>query len=120
MAEKVSKERLEEILSQDSIVLLDIYTDTCPPCKMLAPVMERLSEEYADRATVVKMDGVEEREFTSGLGISSVPTVILYINGEERGRMMGFRPESYYAKVLNDQLGLMSEPEEGASEDGVS
>jgi thioredoxin 1 len=86
-------------------VLLDIYGEHCPPCHQLAPTIDRLAAHYEGRAKVLKVEAGSNRELAGDLAVSSVPTVVAFRGGREVGRLVGFRPESAYRKLL-EQAGV--------------
>jgi thioredoxin 1 len=89
-----------EVLGSPVPVLLDVYGEHCPPCRQLAPVIERLGAQYEGRAKVLKLEAGANRELAGTLAISSVPTVLAFHDGREIGRLVGLRPESAYHKLL--------------------
>ncbi len=91
-----------EVLGTPGAVLLDIYGEHCGPCRVLAPVLDRLATEYQGRAKVLKVEAGENRELAGGLGVSAVPTVVAFRDGKEVGRLVGLRPESAYRRLLEE------------------
>ncbi len=89
-----------EVIGSPVPVLLDVYGDHCPPCRQLAPTIERLAAEYEGRARVLKVESSNNRELAGDLAISAVPTVVAFRDGKEVGRLVGLRPESAYRKLL--------------------
>jgi thioredoxin 1 len=89
-----------EVLGSPVPVLLDVYGEHCPPCRQLAPVIEKLGTQYEGRARVLKVEGGSNQELAGRLAISSVPTVLAFHKGREVGRLVGLRPESAYHKLL--------------------
>ena len=89
-----------EVIGSPVPVLLDVYGDHCPPCHQLAPTIDRLATQYEGRARVLKVESGANRELAGDLGISAVPTVVAFRDGKEVGRLVGFRPESAYRKLL--------------------
>jgi thioredoxin 1 len=83
-------------------VLLDIYGEHCPPCRQLAPTIDRLATQYEGRAKVLKVESGANRELAGDLAVSAVPTVVAFRNGKEVGRLVGVRPESAYRKLLEE------------------
>ncbi|MDR3278674.1 MAG: thioredoxin [Oscillospiraceae bacterium] len=81
-------------------VLVDFWADWCGPCKMLAPIIEELAEEYAESVTVAKLDTDAHGEIAAALGIQGIPTVILYRDGAETARFVGVQPKARYAEAL--------------------
>ena len=84
----------ETISSSEKPVFVDFYADWCGPCKMAAPIVDKLAGEYADRAVIAKVNTDENREIAMGLGIMSIPTVIVFKNGQEVDRKLGFPGEA--------------------------
>ena len=76
-----------EVLGSSLPVLLDVYGEHCPPCRQLAPVIETVAARYEGRARVLKIEAGANRELAGGLGISSVPTVLVFQDGREVGRL---------------------------------
>jgi len=72
-------------------VLVDFSAEWCPPCKMLAPVVERLSLEYADKLDVVGVDIDQDPQLSTRFNISGVPTMIFFRDGKEVKKLVGFR-----------------------------
>ena len=80
-------------LKDAGLVLVDFWAKWCGPCRMLAPVVEEVAAEMQGKVTVGKMDIDEDTQFAISLGIMSIPTLILYKDGEEVGRMVGVQPK---------------------------
>jgi thioredoxin 1 len=101
MAREINAAEYEaEVLGSPVPVLLDVYGDYCPPCRQLAPVIDKLAGEYEGRAKLLKVEAGANRELASGLSVSSVPTVLAFRGGKEVGRLVGLRPEAAYRKLL--------------------
>jgi thioredoxin 1 len=89
-----------EVVGSPVPVLLDVYGEFCGPCRMLAPVIDRLAGEYDGRARVLKIEAGANPELAGRLAVSSVPTVVAFRDGKEVGRLVGVRPESAYRELL--------------------
>jgi thioredoxin 1 len=89
-----------EVIGCSIPVLLDIYGEHCPPCRQLAPTIDRLATRFEGRAKVLKLESGANRELAGGLAVSAVPTVVAFRDGKEVGRLVGLRPESAYRKLL--------------------
>jgi thioredoxin 1 len=101
MAREINAAEYEnQVLGSPVPVLLDVYGEHCPPCRQLAPVIERLAAEYEGRARVLKVEAGANQELAGSLAVSSVPTVLAFQDGREVGRLVGLRPESAYRKLL--------------------
>jgi thioredoxin 1 len=103
MAKEIrSSEWQAEVVESGVPVLVDVFGTHCPPCRALAPTLDKLASEYDGRARVVKLDVEADRDLAGGLHVTSVPTVIAFREGEEMGRLVGLRPEAAYRKLLAD------------------
>lgn len=85
-------------------LLVDFWASWCGPCQMMAPVLERIAEEFSGRLVVGKLN-VDENQATSGqFGVMSIPTLILFKNGSEASRFTGFRPQEEISRLLNQVI----------------
>lgn len=81
-------------------VLVDFWAEWCGPCKMAAPVIDQLSDEYAGKVLVAKLDVDAEPEVAQKYGVMSIPTVILFKDGTEVARQVGFAGKQGYLDLL--------------------
>lgn len=79
----------KEVLEADIPVLVDFYADWCVPCKMMAPIMEQLAEEYDGKLKVGKCNIDEEEEIRARYGVMSIPTMKVFVKGEEAVSVVG-------------------------------
>ncbi len=93
-----------EVLKSDLPVLADFYTTWCGPCKQLSPIVEELAGDYAGRLKVVKVDAGEAVETAGRLGVTSVPTLILFKDGKEVERRTGAAPKRGLVSWLDGAL----------------
>ena len=101
MAREIRSSEWEaEVVRSAVPVLVDVFGTYCPPCRALAPTLDKLASEYEGRARVVKLDVEADRDLAGGLHVTSVPTVIAFRDGKESGRLVGLRPEGAYRKLL--------------------
>ncbi|MBL7739662.1 MAG: thioredoxin [Chitinophagaceae bacterium] len=84
--------------------IIDFYADWCGPCKMVAPVLEELSEEYAGRLLVYKVDTEIEQELAQVFGISSIPTFIFIGADGEPMMQPGAFPKAVFKRVIEEKL----------------
>ncbi|MEN8255072.1 MAG: DUF6132 family protein [Verrucomicrobiota bacterium] len=91
--------------------LVDFYSDHCPPCKELDPVIEKLAEKYKRRAVVCKVNTDLLPQLTHSYDINAIPTVLFFENGKEVERMVAQRPQKAYERVLDKMLESLSVPE---------
>lgn len=80
------------VLKSDVPVLVDFWATWCPPCRMIAPIVEEIHGELGDKVKVVKMDTDENASTSMLFGIMSIPTVIIFKDGKPAKRTVGYRP----------------------------
>lgn len=90
----------KEVLEQSIPVLVDFYADWCGPCKMQAPVLEELAEEYAGKVKIVKVNIDEETELAQQFRVVSIPTMIIFENGEIKDSVLGFHSKEELVELL--------------------
>lgn len=86
----LNEDTLPSAIAQGT-VLVDFSAEWCGPCKMLAPILEQLATEVRGRATIAKIDVDEAQEAAAHYEITSVPTLILFVDGEEKFRTVGLK-----------------------------
>lgn len=94
----------EEVLKASGPVLVDFFATWCGPCKMMAPAIEKLAEEYEGKASVGKLDVDENMDIASRYGIMNVPTLIIFKNGEIVNKMIGLQNLNSLKKALDAVL----------------
>jgi thioredoxin 1 len=82
------------------LALVDFWAEWCGPCRMAGPVIDELSEEYKDKLFVGKVDVDAEPEISQKFGVMSIPTIILFKDGQEIGRQVGFAGKAGYMQLL--------------------
>ena len=93
-----------EVLRSDVPVLVDFYADWCGPCKIVAPTMDKLSEEYSGKVKFVKINVDENQQLSSKYDIMSIPTAILFKNGSVEDSIIGAYPAAAYKQRLDRVL----------------
>ena len=105
MANITSKTEFEEkVLKSDTPVLVDFFAPWCGPCKMLAPEIDALAEQYQGKALVVKINVDDLPELASQYSVMSVPTLLVMKDGKEVTRMVGFRPRKDIGAALDGAM----------------
>ena len=90
----------QEVLNSESPVLVDFWAEWCGPCHAVAPVLERIAEERAGELRVVKLNIDEEQEIALRYGVMSIPTMILFRDGEPAAAVMGAQPKGAIERGL--------------------
>ncbi|WP_298751997.1 thioredoxin [uncultured Serinicoccus sp.] len=90
----------EDVLQHDGPVLVDFWAPWCGPCKMIAPILEELSEEWGDKLKVVKLNTDENPQTTQSYGITGIPTMHVYSGGEVVKTIVGALPKKKLANEL--------------------
>jgi thioredoxin 1 len=80
-----------EVLKSETPVLVDFWATWCPPCKMIAPILEEIATEKNGQIKIAKIDADENPSTVQHLGVMSLPTLILFKNGAEVSRVIGYR-----------------------------
>lgn len=105
MIKNVNSQELKDLLQvSEKPVFVDFYADWCGPCKMLAPVLAELSEQYADKAVFVKVNVDENEEAAMAHRISSIPNVIAFKGGAAVANQLGFAPEAVIESFIKSVL----------------
>ncbi|MEU9891344.1 thioredoxin [Sphaerisporangium sp. NPDC051011] len=94
----------EQVLQSDKPVLVDFWTEWCPPCRMVAPILEEIAGEYADRLTVAKLNAEDYPEIASRYGVMGFPTMNLYRHGEVVRQVVGAKPKRLLLAELEGQF----------------
>jgi thioredoxin 1 len=90
----------QEVIQHPGAVLVDFYAVWCPPCRALAPLLERFSEENADRVKVVKVDSDQDEALASRFGIRTIPTVVSFKDGQEVTRAVNPQSRAALEQLL--------------------
>jgi thioredoxin 1 len=94
-----------EVLQSDKPVLVDFWAEWCGPCRMLAPTVDKLAQEFDGQLKFVKLNVDDSAATSNRFGIKSIPTLILFKNGNEQDRLIGNQPKEAIAQVLARHVG---------------
>ena len=105
MAMKLGSSNFDSVLATKNMpVMVDFWATWCGPCRMVAPVIEQVAEEYEGRAIVGKVDVDECGDLAMRYGVMSIPTVIFFKDGKEIDRKVGVMPAGAFTQVLDQNL----------------
>jgi thioredoxin 1 len=93
-----------EVLRSSLPVLVDFWAEWCGPCRMLAPVIEGLASKFSETLKVVKLDTDENPTISAQYEITGIPCCILFKNGEEAARFVGYRPQAAFETELSKHI----------------
>ena len=104
MVQQINTQKFDELLQGDKPVVCDFFATWCGPCKMLAPVMEQVSEKFDGKAHFVKVDIDENMELAARYGIMSIPLVAVFENGEMKAKTLGYMSKTEAEQFITENL----------------
>ncbi len=97
---EITDNNFEEVIGSEKPVLVDFWAEWCGPCKMIGPIVEELAGEYEGKAVIGKVDVDNNPQVSAKFGIRSIPTLLVFKNGEIVDKQVGAVPKN----VLSDKL----------------
>ena len=88
----------------EGVVLVDFWAEWCGPCRMLTPILEELNKEYDGKVSIKKLNVDENQSTAQKLAVTSIPTMVLYKNGEIVDRQIGVLPKPQIKSMIDSQL----------------
>ncbi|WP_224997194.1 thioredoxin [Cesiribacter sp. SM1] len=101
---EITDSNFEEIVNSDKPVLVDFWAEWCGPCKMIGPVVEELAGDYEGKAVVGKVDVDSNPEVSAKFGIRSIPTLLVFKNGQVVDKQVGAVSKNILAQKLDAQM----------------
>jgi thioredoxin len=109
LAKEVSLSSFElEVIESTMPVIVDFYADWCAPCRMLSPILDQVSKEYAGHVKIVKVNVDAEPGLASQFNVTSIPTLAFVVNGEVVGQSSGIPSKSALKSVLDQMTSIRS------------
>ena len=99
-----NESNFEELINTDKPVLIDFWAQWCGPCRMIAPVIEQLAHELDGQVIIAKVDIDDNQELATKYGVRSIPTLMVFKNGQVVEKMVGVRPKEKIADHLTAHL----------------
>jgi len=96
----------EKVLNSDIPVLVDFWAEWCGPCRMVGPIVEQLAQSLKGKVKVSKLNVDQNQDIAEKYNIQSIPSLVLFKNGNEIARIVGFSPKEKYEKFVNNALNI--------------
>ncbi len=103
-AQIITDANFKEVLDTDKPVLVDFWAEWCGPCKMIGPIVKELATDYEGKAVIAKVNVDENPSTSAEFGIRSIPTLLIFKNGEIVDKQIGAVPKAVLAGKLDAQL----------------
>ena len=104
MAMEFTAENFDSTLQSGVPVLVDFWAPWCGPCRMVGPFIEELAREYQGKAVVGKVNVDEQPTIAARYGVATIPTILIFVNGEIVEKAVGTRPKAAFAEMLEKHL----------------
>jgi len=101
---ELTDENYKGFVSKDGLVLVDVWASWCNPCKLISPIVDEISNYFYEKVSVGKLEADKNRETLAELGVRSIPTILLYKNGEIVDRSVGSVSREKLTEMINNHL----------------
>lgn len=101
---ELNDSNFDQAINSDKPVLVDFWAEWCGPCKMIGPVVEELANDYEGKAVVAKLNVDENPQITARFGVRSIPTLLVFKNGQVVDKQVGAVPKSVLSQKLQAQV----------------
>lgn len=101
---ELNDSNFEQIVNTDKPVLVDFWAEWCGPCKMIGPVVEELAGDYEGKAVIAKLNVDENPSMTAKFGVRSIPTLLVFKNGQVVDKQVGAVPKSVLSQKIQAQI----------------
>ena len=99
-----STQEFDDLIKQNRYVLVDFWATWCAPCRMVAPVIEKIADEYSEKVVVAKVDVDEQQELAIRYGIQTIPTIIFFKEGKLASKEIGVKPMASFANMIDSNI----------------
>jgi thioredoxin 1 len=100
---ELTTDNFEETIAE-GVAMVDFWAPWCGPCRMIAPVVDELAEDFDGKAKICKVNTDEQQEIAAKYGIRSIPTILFFKDGEMVDQMVGAASKDVFAEKINSQL----------------
>lgn len=99
-----SVQEFDDMLKENRYVLVDFWAAWCAPCRMVAPVIDTIAEQYKDKVLVAKVNVDEQEELAARFGIQTIPTIIFFKEGRLASKEVGVKPKSSFETMIDSNI----------------
>jgi len=101
---ELNKSNFDEVIKNNKVVMVDFWAPWCGPCRMIAPIIDELAQEYEGKAVIAKVNTDEEQDIAIQYGIRSIPTILFFKDGELVDQMVGAASKDVFKQKLDALL----------------
>lgn len=99
-----STQEFDDLIKQEKYVLVDFWAAWCAPCRMVAPVIDKVAEEYGEKVIVAKVNVDDNEELAIRYSIQTIPTVIFFKEGKAASKEIGVKPMASFTKMIDSNF----------------